>query len=201
MSQGQLWSMMISRVPPPALPDLRPAVQLACPARPLVRIQECRAAGAAARGRCAAPNPSPAAAGLGRPRDPCRTYPAPAMELEGAPGGHARHCPAVAPPTGHRWSPGSGPTRTGQAGRRSAPRSPHSSSAWLSRTLRGATSESRASCSSSATGSAHPQSAGFSRRCGSRRRRSGIPTRPGGSSCTRKPRQCVRRISFTSTAR
>jgi hypothetical protein len=33
------------------------------------------------------------------------------------------------------------------------------------------------------------------------RHRSGIPTRPGGSSCTRKPRQCLRRISFTSTAR
>src|SRR6266487_4909115 len=101
MNQGQLWSMMISRVPPPALPDLRPAMQLACPARPLGRIQECRAAGAAARGRCAAPNPSPAAAGLGRPRDPYRTYPAPATELEGAPAGHARHRPAVAPPPGH----------------------------------------------------------------------------------------------------
>jgi hypothetical protein len=26
-------------------------------------------------------------------------------------------------------------------------------------------------------------------------------TQPGGSSCTRKPRQCLRRASFTSTAR
>jgi hypothetical protein len=33
------------------------------------------------------------------------------------------------------------------------------------------------------------------------RRRSGIPTRPGGSSCTRKPRQRLPPISSTSTAR
>src|SRR6267154_400399 len=58
MSQGQPWSMMISRVPPSALPDLRPAVRQACPARPLVSLQECRVAGAAARGRHAAPHPS-----------------------------------------------------------------------------------------------------------------------------------------------
>jgi hypothetical protein len=43
----------------------------------------------------------PAQAGLGRPRDPCRTYPPPATEAEGAPAGHARHRPAMAPPTGH----------------------------------------------------------------------------------------------------
>ncbi len=62
-------------------------------------------------------------------------------------------------------------------------------------------SGSRASCSSSATGSAHPRSAGSSRRCGSLRLRGGAPTRPGGSSYTRKPRRCLLSTSFTWTAR
>src|SRR6266496_3080757 len=92
--------MMISRVPPPALPDLRPAVQLACPARPLVSLQERRVAGAAARGRRVAPHPSPAPAGLGRPGGAGRAGPASATEAEGAPADHARHRPAVAPPLG-----------------------------------------------------------------------------------------------------
>jgi hypothetical protein len=62
------------------------------------------------------------------------------------------------------------------------------------------TSASRASYSSSATGSAHPRSAGSSRLYGSRRRRNGIPLRPGGSSCTRKPRPCSPPTSSTWTA-
>src|ERR1019366_9390624 len=43
-------------VPPPALPDLRPALQLARPARPLTGVQKRGIAGVAARGRCAAPH-------------------------------------------------------------------------------------------------------------------------------------------------
>src|SRR5262245_62479169 len=41
--------MMISRVPPPALSDLHPAVRLAGPARPLIGVEERGTAGAAAR--------------------------------------------------------------------------------------------------------------------------------------------------------
>ena len=63
-----------------------------------------------------------------------------------------------------------------------------------------ATSGSKASCSSSAIGSARPRSAGSSGRCGSRRPRIG-PIRAGGSSCTRKPRRCWPSVSFTWTAR
>src|SRR3954470_22676223 len=59
--------MMIWRFPSPALPDLRPALRLACPARSLTGLQERGAAGAAARDRRAAPHPSPARAELGRP--------------------------------------------------------------------------------------------------------------------------------------
>jgi hypothetical protein len=65
----------------------------------------------------------------------------------------------------------------------------------------GGTSGSRASCSSSAIGSARPRSAGSSWRCGSRRLRVGAPIRAGGSSCTRKPPRCWPPASFTWTAR
>jgi hypothetical protein len=47
---------MVSRVPAPALPDLRPALRLARPAQPFVSVQERGAAGAPARGRRAAPH-------------------------------------------------------------------------------------------------------------------------------------------------
>jgi putative transposase len=55
---GDVWpsGMMVSRVPPPALPDLRPALRLAGPARPLVSVHARGAAAAPARGRRAAPH-------------------------------------------------------------------------------------------------------------------------------------------------
>ena len=52
---------MIIRVPAPALSHLRPALRLAGPDRPVVGLQERRAARPAARGRRAAPDQSPAA--------------------------------------------------------------------------------------------------------------------------------------------
>jgi transposase InsO family protein len=55
---------MISRVLPPALPRLRPALRLAGPARPVIGLQERRAARAAARGRRAASHSSAAPARL-----------------------------------------------------------------------------------------------------------------------------------------
>jgi hypothetical protein len=58
---------MVSRVPPPALPDLRPALRLAGPARPLVSVQARGAAAAPARGRRAAPHQSQAPPRPGRP--------------------------------------------------------------------------------------------------------------------------------------
>src|ERR1017187_6686475 len=51
-------------------------------------LQERGAAGAAARGRRAAPRHSAAPAGLGRPRRPGRADPAPAQKAAGAPAGH-----------------------------------------------------------------------------------------------------------------
>ena len=92
---------MIIRVPPPALSHLRPALRLAGPARPVVGLQGRRAPGAAARGRRAAPDPSAAPAGLGRPGGDGRADPAPAGKAASAPAGHPRHRPALAPPPGH----------------------------------------------------------------------------------------------------
>ena len=103
---------MIARAPPPALSDLHPSLRLAGPARPVTRLQGRGAAGAAARGRRAAPRQSPAPAGLGRPRRPGRADPAPAGKAAITPAGHARYGAAVAPPPGQKkWTY---PNRTGR---------------------------------------------------------------------------------------
>src|SRR6266702_5212184 len=94
--------MMIARVPPSALSHLHPGLRLADSARPVTRLQERRAAGAAARGRRAAPRHSAAPAGLGRPRRPGRADPATAQKAAGAPASHARHRAPVAPPPGQK---------------------------------------------------------------------------------------------------
>jgi putative transposase len=93
---------MVSRVPPPALPDLRPALRLAGPARPLVSVQERRTAGPAARGRRAAPHQAQTPARLGRPSRHGRADPVPAREAASTPPGHPRNRPSVAPPPGHQ---------------------------------------------------------------------------------------------------
>jgi len=80
--------------------------------------------------------------------------------------------------------------RTERDGRRSAPRSPRSSSGSPPGTAPGDPGESKACCSSPATGSVHPLSAGSWRPWRFPRHRNGAPTRPGGSSCTHKPRRC-----------
>src|ERR1017187_6085957 len=95
--------MMIDRVPAPALPHLRPALRLA---------------GAAARGRRAAPRQSPAPAGLGRPRSPRHAHPSPAGKAADAPAGHPRHRPAVAPPPDHPQVDLPQPDRTAASQRR-----------------------------------------------------------------------------------
>ena len=92
---------MIIRVPAPALPHLRPALRLAGPARPLIGVEKRGTAGAAARGRRAAPGTSAAPARLGRPRNPRHADPAPASTAAVAPAGHPPHRPAVAPPPDH----------------------------------------------------------------------------------------------------
>jgi transposase len=79
---------MIDRVPAPALSHFRPAVQLAGPVRPEPGFQRRRAAGAAARGRRAAPRQSRAPAGLGRPRSPRHAHPSPAGKAADEPAGH-----------------------------------------------------------------------------------------------------------------
>ncbi len=58
----------------------------------------------------------------------------------------------------------------------------------------------QANSSSSAIASEHPRSAGSSNSDGFRRRRCEQPTRPGGSSCERKPPACWPWTSSTSTA-
>ena len=73
-------AMMIARVPPSALSDLHPGLRLADPARPLISVEKRGTAGAAARGRRAAPRHSAAPAGLGRPRGPRHADPAPARK-------------------------------------------------------------------------------------------------------------------------
>src|ERR1700750_1172580 len=92
---------MIIRVPPPALPHLRPALRLAGPARPVTGLQGRRAARAAARGRRPAPRQSPAPVLLGRPRRPRHADPAPASKAADAPADRPRHRPALAPPLDH----------------------------------------------------------------------------------------------------
>ena len=94
--------IMIGRVPSPPLPDIRPALRLAGPARPVNGIQGHRTAGAAARGCRAAPHRAQAPVGLGRPRDPRRANRSPAANSADAPAGHPGHHPAVAPPPGHQ---------------------------------------------------------------------------------------------------
>jgi transposase len=117
---GQVCGMMIDRVRAPALSHLRPGLRLAGPARPVIGFQGRRAARAAARGRRAAPGPSAAPAGLGRPSSPRRADPAPAPKAADAPADHpGPSCAGIAV-----LSPASGPARTGRDGRRPAPISP-----------------------------------------------------------------------------
>jgi hypothetical protein len=92
---------MICRFPSPALPDLRPALRPAWRARSLNGLQERGAAGAAARGRRAAPHRSPARAELGRPAVfAALIRPLPRSLRMHRPVTPRRHSP-VAPPPGH----------------------------------------------------------------------------------------------------
>jgi hypothetical protein len=93
---------MVSRFPAPALPDLRPALRLAGPARPVIGLQECGTAGLAARGRGAAPHQPQAQPRLGRPSRHGRAHPVPAGEAASMPPGHPGNGPAVAPPPDHQ---------------------------------------------------------------------------------------------------
>ena len=188
---------MISRVPPSALPDLHPALQLACPARPLARLRLRLAARAAARGRRAAPHPHPAPAGLGRPRGAGRADPAPASRAATTPADHPRHCAAVAPPPGRPEVDLPAPDRTA-AGQRRDHRADRA--ARHRKRLVGVPADPGRAAQVRSPGQRILRSAGSSRRCGSPRLRSDAPIRPGGSSCTRKPRRCLPRTSFTWTA-
>jgi putative transposase len=104
--------MMIGCISPSALPGLRADLRLAGPARPVNGVRGHRAAGAATRGCRAAPHPSPAPRGLGRSGGPLRAHPASATAAAGAPTGHARHRPTMAPPPGHKEV--GAPDRTGR---------------------------------------------------------------------------------------
>src|SRR5258708_25317083 len=87
------------------LPDLRPALQLAGPARRIASVRERGTAGAAARGRRAAPEQSSAPAGLGRPGGTGRADLAAAEKAAGTPASDARHRSAMASSSGRRkWT-------------------------------------------------------------------------------------------------
>src|SRR6266705_3484236 len=92
--------MIVSCVAAAALSDLRPAGRLAGVAGPLYRVEGCRAARAAARGRRPATGQPQAAAGLGRSGGPGRVDPAAAEAGEGPPAGQPGFGPALASPAG-----------------------------------------------------------------------------------------------------
>lgn len=166
----------------PALSHLRPALRLDGPARPVIGLQERRTAGAAAWVRGAARHSSAATARLGRPRSPRGADPAPADPAADTPAGHPRHCPALAPPPRHPEADLSAPDGATPVSAEVATlieRLATENHGWD-------TSGSKASCSSSATGSARPRSAGSSKPGRSRRHQNGaltrvaaVPARPG----------------------
>jgi len=123
---------MISRVHSPALPGLHPAVRLAGPAQPPGGVQGHRVAGAAARGRRAAPHPVAATAGLGGPRGARCADPPPAQTAADAPPGDTRHRAPVASPPGRAQvdlsapdGPACGQRRDHRAHRAARHREPH----------------------------------------------------------------------------
>src|SRR5258705_5549818 len=115
---------MITRVFASALPDLRPARRLDGPALPFNGAGGHRTARAAAPGSRAAPHPSPAPPGLGRPCGPRRADRRPAPEPADTPAGHPRYRAALAPPPRYPEAGLSAPdgTATGQRRDRRADR-------------------------------------------------------------------------------
>ena len=109
---------MIIHVSSPALPHLRPALQLAGLARPIVGVEARGTAGAAARGRRAAPEQSAAPAGLGRPGDTARADPAAAQTAAGTPASHTWHHSAMASSPGQKEADLPEPHRTPAGQRR-----------------------------------------------------------------------------------
>jgi hypothetical protein len=195
--QGQPWGIMIIRVLAPALPHLRAAQRLAGPARPVIGIQGRRAARAAARGRGAAPDPSAAPAGLGRPGGPRRADPALAPEAADAPAGHPGHHPALAPPPRRPQVdlPAPGGTAAGQRRYRRADRAARHREAQL-----GIPADPRRTAQARPPGQRihHPPGPqGAEDPSGT----ATAPTRPGGSSCIFRQPRCSPPTSSTWTAR
>jgi hypothetical protein len=189
---------MIIRVLAPALPHLRTGLRLAGPARPVIGLQERRAARAAARGRRAAPHQSHAPAQLGRPRSPRRADPAPASKAADAPAGHPRHRPALAPPPRHPQVdlPAPSGTAAGQRRDRRADRTARHREQRL-----GIPADPRRAAETRPPGQRIHDPPGSQSPEDPPRHRNGAPTPPGGSSCTLRRRRCSPPTSSTSTAR
>jgi hypothetical protein len=197
MHRSQSWAMMISRVPPSALPHLRSGLWLAGPAGPLVGVEERGVACAAARGRRAAPYRAPARPGLGRPSRPGRADPAAAQKAASAPAG--------TPGTVLRWhrrlvrKKWTYPNRTG--------RPPVSAeiATLIERLATENTSWGYQRIQGDLLKLGHRVSASTIRRVLKALKipqpRNGRPTKPGGSSCAPRHRPCWPPTSSTSTAR
>jgi hypothetical protein len=151
----------------------------------------------ATKGRDTPQNQPQAPPRLVRPSRARRADPTPARGAARSPPGHPGHRPAVAPPPGHQEMDLPEPRRS-PTHRRHDRRPDRTVPA---RTRPGATSASKANCSSSAIASAHRRSAGSSRSGGYRRHHCERPIRPGDGSCARRPRPCSPWTSSTSTVR
>src|SRR5438093_1293082 len=94
--------MIVGHVVTTGVSDPAAGRWMACFARSVFGVLGRGVAGAATRGRCAAPHEPTSTADLGGPRDARRVGAAPARFAAPPPAGHTRHAPEMAPPPGRQ---------------------------------------------------------------------------------------------------